>query len=46
MKVQGITPGVCPRIHDLGLQPSADELIGLKVQGVTPDYVKEMRATD
>jgi len=44
MKVQGVTPNN-PRNPELGLQPSADDVIGMKVQGVTPSYVKEMRAT-
>jgi len=33
-------------MHDLGLQPNAEELIGMKVQGITPEYVREMRKFD
>jgi len=27
-----------------GLKPNTDELIGMKVQGITPEYVKSMQA--
>ena len=28
----------------MGLKPDTDELIGMKVQGITPEYVKSMQA--
>jgi hypothetical protein len=31
-------------MRDTGLKPNTDELIGMKVQGITPEYVKSMQA--
>jgi len=45
MKVAGSYAGIYPRIPGVGAATSADDVIGMKVQGVTPSYVKEMRAT-
>jgi hypothetical protein len=42
--VQGVTPEYIRDIRALGLNPSADEIVGMKVQGVTPDYVKALQS--
>jgi hypothetical protein len=44
MKVQGVTPEYVRDIRALGLNPSADEIVGMKVQGVTPEYIKSLQA--
>ncbi len=31
-------------MRELGLHVDADGIIGMKVQGITPEYVREMRA--
>jgi hypothetical protein len=31
--------------NNIGLHPSTDELIGMKVQGVTADYIKELQSS-
>jgi len=31
-------------VHDLGFKPDANEIIAMKVQDITPEYVREMRA--
>jgi beta-lactamase regulating signal transducer with metallopeptidase domain len=43
MKIQGVTPEYVHGIHELGLQPSADDLIAMRVQGVTPAYIQGLR---
>jgi len=40
MKVQELRRNISAN-PGVGLQPSADDVIGMKVQGVTPSYVKE-----
>jgi hypothetical protein len=30
-------------VQALGFKPDTDELIGMKVQGITPEYVKSMQ---
>jgi len=38
-----VTPEYIKGMHDLDYKPKRDELIGMKVQGITPEYVREMR---
>ena len=44
MKVQGVTPEYIRDIHGTGLNPGADDIVGMKVQGVTADYIKALQS--
>ena len=44
MRVQNVTSGIRSRHQALGLKPSANELIAMRVQDVTPEYIKALQA--
>ncbi|HEX3985118.1 MAG TPA: hypothetical protein VHX13_00810 [Acidobacteriaceae bacterium] len=43
-KVQGVNPEEVRQYRTLGYQPSADELIQMRIFKVTPDFIQRMRA--
>jgi hypothetical protein len=44
LRVQGVDPAEVKQIRALGLDPSLDELIQMRIFKVTPDFVKRMQA--
>jgi len=43
MKVQGVNADYARRMQAAGLHPDADELIAMKLQGVSPEYVRGLK---
>jgi len=39
-----VCSGIRARSEEQGVDTSANEIIGMRVQGVTPEYVREIRA--
>ncbi len=44
LKVQGADGAYYRAMKEAGMQPDVNTLIGMKVQDVTPEYVREIRA--
>ena len=44
LRVQGVDPAEVKQVRALGLNPSMDELVQMRIFKVTPDFIKRMRA--